>query len=206
MMRSINQSKEDVMRMLKVIAITMILLSASVTVGYTARAAPCPGDIIDTLCQQKDLSTTLKLIRAAGLEDELRQPGPMTLFAPTNKAWSKCSQDVICALEKPENREKLRCILLYHVLKTKLAACDILKLDCPTQFTTMQGGKVCISHKGKKMYVNQARIVKADIVATNGVIHAIDRVLVPPGVTLPGGCPPCGPSNCPGACPGPCPS
>lgn len=197
MMRSINEPKEDVMRFVKVIAITLILLSASVTVGYAA--APCPGDIMDTLCANKDFSTLVKYIRLAGLEGSLRQPGPLTIFAPSNSAFAKIPNDVLCALERPENKEKLKCILLYHVIKCRLPLCEILQFDCPKMYTTLQGDKICITHRGNKGMVNKATVRKADIQATNGLIHMIDRVLVPPGVTLPGGCPPC-PQT--GVCPG----
>ena len=193
------------MRLLKTIAIMLVLMWVSAVMVSAAR--PCPGDIMDTLCTKRELSTTVKMIRAAGLEDQLRAPGPMTLFAPTNKAWSKIPNDVLCTLLKPENRDKLRCILMYHVLKCKLTSCDILKDDCPAQFTTLQGEKVTISHKGKTIMVGGcAKIVKADIAATNGVIHEIDTVLIPPGMSLPTGCPsPCPPTN--NTCPpgNPCP-
>ena len=177
------------MRILKTIAIMVALTWVAVVVAQAA--APCPGDIMDTLCTKKELSTTVRMIRAAGLEDELRAPGPMTFFAPTNKAWAKIPNDVLCTLLKPENRDQLRCILQYHILKCKLTSCDILKEDCPAQFTTLQGSQVTVSHKGKKMMVGGcAKIVKADIAATNGVIHEIDTVLIPPGTNLPGPCPP----------------
>lgn len=179
------------MRLFKTIAIMLVLMWVSAVM--VSAAAPCPGDMMDTLSSKKELSTTAKMVRAAGLEDELRAPGPMTLFAPTNKAWSKIPNDVLCTLLKPENRDKLRCILTYHLLKCKLASCDMLKLDCPTQFTTIQGGKATISHKGKTMMVGCAKIVKADICTTNGLIHEIDTVLIPPGMNLP-------------ACPSPCPT
>jgi uncharacterized surface protein with fasciclin (FAS1) repeats len=200
--------KEDEMRILKTIAIMLALVWVSALVAQ----AVCPGDMMDTLCSKKELSTTAKMVRAAGLEDELRACGPMTLFAPTNKAWSKFPNDCLCTLMKPENRDTLRNILLYHLLKCKLTSCDIMKLDCPTQFTTVQGSQVTISHKGKTIMVGCAKVVKADICSTNGVIHEIDTVLIPPGLTLPCPCPapcpcpnPC-PSPCPSPCPGPCPS
>ena len=106
--------------------------------------------------------------------DALRQPGPYTVFAPTDAAFAKVPKRKLDALLK--NRKRLRSVLLYHVIGEKLAAADVVKR---TRAKTLNGKQVRFRVRGADVYVNGARVTTADVGASNGVIHAINRVLLP---------------------------
>jgi len=135
------------------------------------------GDIVDTAVAAGSFNTLAKALEAAGLVDALKGEGPFTVFAPTDEAFAKLPAGTIETLLRPENKDKLKAILLYHVVPGKVVAADVVKLN-GKEPKTLQGGKVKISTKHGVM-VNNAMVIKTDVLATNGVIHVIDTVLMP---------------------------
>ena len=115
-------------------------------------------------------------IKAAGLVDTLRGPGPFTVFAPTDEAFAKLPAGTLATLLKPENKAKLQSILTYHVVAGKVMSQDVVKLDSAR---TVEGGSIAIKTVDGVVMVNNARVIKADIAASNGVIHMIDTVMLP---------------------------
>ncbi len=141
--------------------------------GTAARAAE--KDIVDTAVAAGSFKTLAAALQAAGLIDALKGEGPFTVFAPTDEAFAKLPPGTVETLLKPENRAKLVAILKYHVVAGKVTADQVVKL---TEATTLQGQKVAIAvDDGVK--VNGAKVVKADVLTSNGVIHVIDAVLLP---------------------------
>lgn len=134
-------------------------------------------DIVDTAVAAGQFTTLAKALTAAGLVETLKGKGKFTVFAPTDEAFAKLPAGTLDDLLKPENKEKLKAVLLYHVVSGKVTAKDVGKLNGKTA-TTVQGGTVAIS-TANGVTVNDARVVQADVMAKNGVIHAIDTVLIP---------------------------
>ena len=135
-------------------------------------------DIIDTATgpNMEQVTTVVKAIEAADLVSALKAPGPFTVFAPTNDAFNKLPAGTVDDLLKPENKDKLRSILLYHVH----AGDAILAGEAKTMdLSTLNGKTLSISVSGSTVMVNNATVVKADIICSNGVIHWIDTVLMP---------------------------
>lgn len=147
--------------------------SASVTDSDGAPGA----DIVDTAVAAGSFTTLAKALEAAGLIDALKGEGPFTVFAPTDAAFAKLPAGTIESLLKPENKEKLKAILLYHVVSGKVTATDVMKLNGQS-VKTLQGGMFKVSTK-HGVRVDNARVTQTDIKATNGVIHVIDTVLLP---------------------------
>ena len=145
-----------------------------------------PGDIIDTATgpNMEQVTTVVAAIKAAGLVDALKGPGPFTVFAPTNDAFNALPPGTVDMLLKPENQAKLKDILLYHVHSGD----GILAAEAHTMsLSTMEGKPLAISVNGDTVMVNNAKVIKADIVCKNGVIHWIDKVLMPPtSMSMPG--------------------
>ena len=164
--------------------IVSILLSCMALVSVAASAASkCDAEdmtIADVAAKSKDLSTLVTALKAAGLVDALKKPGPFTVFAPTNDAFAKIPKNEFDALLKPENKEKLKAVLLYHAIKGKVMAADVLKMKSPSMVPTLQGEKIKITHSDMGVMVNKAKVTKADVKASNGVIHVINQVIMPP--------------------------
>jgi uncharacterized surface protein with fasciclin (FAS1) repeats len=133
-------------------------------------------DIVDTAVSAGKFTTLAKALQAAGLVDTLKGKGPYTVFAPTDEAFAKLPAGTVEALLK--DPEKLRAILLYHVVAGKVTAKDVVKLDTAK---TAGGGSVDITAHNGSVMVNDATVVMADVMASNGVIHVIDTVLIPAG-------------------------
>ena len=119
--------------------------------------------------------TLAAAVTAAGLVDTLKGSGPFTVFAPTDNAFAAIQKDVD-ELLKPENKKKLTDILTYHVVSGNAMAAD---LKDGQELTTVQGGKLKVSIKGDKVMINGANVTMADVAASNGVVHVIDKVLMP---------------------------
>jgi uncharacterized surface protein with fasciclin (FAS1) repeats len=128
--------------------------------------------IIDTAVEAGQFTTLLAALKAASLKDTLRTPGPYTLFAPTDEAFARLPPGVLDGLFK--NVKKLQTLLTYHVISGTLAASDIRAGD----IRTVAGTSLLASLQGSDLTVNGARVVQADIIASNGVIHAIDAVIL----------------------------
>lgn len=134
-------------------------------------------DIVETAFDAGQFKILGKAIEAAGLTDALKAKGKYTVFAPTDEAFAKLPAGTLEILLKPENKEKLKAILLYHVVDTKLSGSKVNKLN-GRKLVTLQGGLLEINTKdGVK--INGSSVVKADVKANNGVIHVIDTVLIP---------------------------
>lgn len=133
-------------------------------------------DIVDTAVAAGSFNTLVAAVQAAGLVDTLKGPGPFTVFAPTDDAFAKLPEGTVENLLKPENKDTLVAILTYHVVPGKVMSGD---LQDGMKAATVQGSEVTIGLTGGAR-VNDANIVQADIEASNGVIHVIDSVIMPP--------------------------
>jgi uncharacterized surface protein with fasciclin (FAS1) repeats len=135
-------------------------------------------DIVDTAIAAGSFNTLVAAVKAADLVDTLKGDGPFTVFAPTDEAFAKLPAGTLESLLKPENKDQLAAILTYHVVSGKVKAKDVVKLD---NATTVQGGDVDIMVKDGGVVLNgNSNVVKTDIKTSNGVIHVIDTVILPP--------------------------
>jgi uncharacterized surface protein with fasciclin (FAS1) repeats len=141
-----------------------------------AAAAPSK-DIVDTAAGAPQFSTLVSLVKKAGLVSTLSGSTNYTVFAPTNAAFAKVPKKTLNGLAA--NKAKLRKVLLYHVLPGKVPASKVVKMKSAK---TAQGSKVTFSVRGKNAFVNDSKITKTDIRASNGIIHSINAVLLPPGM------------------------
>lgn len=132
--------------------------------------------IVSIASSNKKLKTLTAAIKAAGLEETLSGEGPFTVFAPTDEAFAALPPGTLDALLKPENKEKLAQLLTYHVVSGKVESKTLKSGDVPS----VLGKPVTVTVKGKKVMVNEATVIKADVPASNGVIHLIDKVILPP--------------------------
>lgn len=132
-------------------------------------------DIVDTAVGAGSFTTLAAALEAAGLVETLRGDGPFTVFAPTDAAFAALPAGTVESLLRPENREQLVAVLTYHVVSGDVRASDVVNLS---QATTVQGGVLNIDVV-EGVRINDANVVQADIVCANGVIHVIDRVLLP---------------------------
>lgn len=132
-------------------------------------------DIVETAIAAGNFSTLAKALTAAGLVETLKGTGPFTVFAPTDEAFAKLPQQTLSDLLKPENKEKLTAILTYHVVPDKVMASQVAKIS---QAITVQGQSLRVDTKDG-VRINDAKVIAADVEASNGVIHVIDSVLLP---------------------------
>jgi uncharacterized surface protein with fasciclin (FAS1) repeats len=133
---------------------------------------------VDVATSNRSFKTLATAIKAAGLVDVLSSQGPYTVFAPTDAAFAALPKGKLDMLLKPENKDKLRKVLAYHVLSGALTAKAIQTGDVPT----VEGDPLSLKLSGSRVMVNNATVTAADIPASNGVIHAIDKVMLPPGI------------------------
>lgn len=136
-------------------------------------------DIVDTAVAAEKFKTLVAAVKAAGLVETLKGEGPFTVLAPTDEAFAKLPEGTLDSLLKPENKEKLVAILKYHVIPAKAMAADVVKLDGQS-VKTVEGKTAKIEVKDGHVMINGAKVVKTDIECSNGVIHVIDTVLLPP--------------------------
>ena len=134
--------------------------------------------VVEIAAGNKDFSTLVAAVKAAGLVETLSGKGPFTVFAPTNDAFAKLPKGTVEELLKPENKEKLTAILTYHVVAGKVMAADAIKLDGKNA-KTVNGQEIAIKVMDGKVKINDATVTAVDIVGSNGVIHVIDTVLLP---------------------------
>jgi len=142
------------------------------------RAADMPKDIVDTAVGAGSFKTLAAALTAADLVGALKGDGPFTVFAPTDAAFAKLPPGTLDDLLKPENKDKLKSILLYHVVPGKIMAADIKGEARPA---TLEGATLDITASAGGVKVNGANVTAADVSASNGVIHVIDTVVLPPG-------------------------
>ncbi len=164
--------------MFKKIASVLTFVLASLTLSTAAHADHhgMKKDIVDVAAANGSFLTLVAAVKAAGLVDTLKGEGPYTVFAPTDEAFAKLPAGTVENLLKAENKDKLVAILTYHVVSGKVMAADVVTL---TSAATVQGQSVNVATNNGAVMINDATVVKADVKATNGVIHVIDTVLLP---------------------------
>ena len=166
------------MKTIKTILVTILLLSVPVVLiaggyGYQTKMSM---DIVDTAISAKSFNTLVAALKAADLVDVLKGKGPFTVFAPTDDAFAKLPEGTLESLLKPENKAKLQSILTYHVVPGRYMAADVVKMSSAK---TVNGQSFTISSSYGNVMADNARIIKTDIEASNGVIHVIDSVILP---------------------------
>jgi uncharacterized surface protein with fasciclin (FAS1) repeats len=162
--------------MKKLIALlTLLALVSSVAVSAATAQTRKDQNIVQTAVAAGQFNTLAKLLTRAGLVDALQQPGPFTVFAPTDAAFKKMPKRTLNALLR--NKAKLKAVLLYHVVSGKVTAANVVKL---ASAKTLSGKPVRIRVAGSNVLVNSSKVTAADVMASNGVIHVINRVLIPP--------------------------
>jgi len=163
--------------MMKSLALgTLAAVALTVAPITAAPAAAQTRDIVDTAVAAGSFKTLAAALKAAGLIETLKGPGPFTVFAPTDEAFAKLPAGTVETLLKPENKAKLTRILTYHVVAGKVMAADAAKL---TSAKAVSGDTLTIAAGGGGVTIDKAKVVKADIAASNGVIHVIDTVILP---------------------------
>lgn len=143
----------------------------------TAAHSSQESDLVDTAVASGQFNTLVAAVKAAGLVDTLKGKGPFTVLAPTDKAFKKLPEGTVEALLKPENLKKLKSILTYHALPGNVMAADVVKLS---KAKTVQGDNIEIKVVEGNVMINGAKVIKTDIKCSNGVIHVIDTVILPP--------------------------
>jgi uncharacterized surface protein with fasciclin (FAS1) repeats len=157
--------------------IVIVAVVAALAVPASAAAAAGGKNIVETAAGSKQFSTLVTLVKKAGLVGTLSGKGPYTVFAPTNAAFAKVPKKTLNELL--ENKSLLRKVLLYHVLPGKVPASKVVTLESAK---TAEGASVQFSVRGKSAFVNESKIIKTDIGASNGIIHVINAVLIPPNL------------------------
>jgi uncharacterized surface protein with fasciclin (FAS1) repeats len=157
-----------------------LAVAAVAVIGITACAAgtnAADKTIVDTAASAGQFKTLTAAIGAAGLADTLKGPGPFTVFAPTDEAFAKLPPGTVESLLKPENKDQLVAILTYHVVPGNVTATEVVKLK---QADTVNGKPLSVAVSGGTVRINDATVKATDIAASNGVIHVIDSVILPP--------------------------
>lgn len=152
-----------------------LLIAAAVTASLSGCATqPSPMSVADTIAAKPELSTLSSLVVKAGLTDTLKGTGPLTVFAPTNAAFAKVPAKTLEDLGK--DPAKLKAVLTYHVVPGKVMAADVKNSNAKT----VNGANLALSKAGDFVTVEDGMVQTADVSATNGVVHIIDSVLIPP--------------------------
>lgn len=158
----------------------MKVASFALMMGVLASAIPASAatskDIVDTAIAAGNFKTLAAALQAAGLAETLKGKGPFTVFAPTDEAFNKLPAGTVDSLLKPENKDKLKAILLYHVVSGEVGSSQVVKLSSAK---TLEGKDVTVSVDNGSVTINNAKVITPDVKASNGVIHVIDTVLIP---------------------------
>ena len=150
--------------------------AASASSASSAAAPPAQSNIVQTAVAAGQFKTLVSLVKLAGLAGALSGPGPLTVFAPTDAAFAAVPKATLTELGK--NPAKLKAVLLYHVVKGNVTAAQVTNLKSAK---TLEGGSVPIHVTSGKVYVGDAQVTKTNVATSNGVIHVINRVLIPAG-------------------------
>jgi uncharacterized surface protein with fasciclin (FAS1) repeats len=156
---------------------SILCLASVATLGAGSLSAAEKKDLVDTAVAAGTFKTLAAALQAAGLVETMKGEGPFTVFAPTDEAFAKLPEGSVEKLLKPENKEKLVEILTYHVVAGAVPAEAALKL---TEATALNQKKLALSVKDGALFINEAKVVTADLSCSNGVIHVIDSVMLPP--------------------------
>lgn len=155
---------------------TLALVATALPLVHAYEKPAAPGDIVAVASGAGSFNTLVAAVKAAGLVETLQGAGPFTVFAPTDEAFAKLPKGTVEDLLKPENKAKLVAILTYHVVPGKVTAADVKTMKAKT----VNGKELNLRVADGKVSVDNATVVKADVMAKNGVIHVIDAVLLPP--------------------------
>ncbi len=173
--RAITQNTIQNMKTIHILTVTVLL---AVAAPFSATSAECAGsqkDIVAVASGAGSFNTLVAAVKAAGLVKTLQGPGPFTVFAPSDEAFAKLPKGTVEELIKPENKEKLAAILTYHVVSGKVMAADVKTMKAKT----VNGKELELVVAEGAVTVNNAKVIKTDVAASNGVIHVIDTVLLP---------------------------
>ena len=162
--------------MLATVAMIMAATSSYAQCSSSGKSAKTQHDIFDTAVEAGQFNTLVAAVKAAGLVDVLKSDGPFTVFAPTDEAFAQLPAGTLKSLLQPENKDKLAAILTYHVAPGKLNASDVTQA---TGVVSANGQWLEFKSSNGKVMVDAAIVVTADIKCANGVIHVIDRVVLP---------------------------
>lgn len=154
------------------------MIALAITLVLSGNSLAQDKDIVELAAGTEDLSTLVTAVKAAGLVETLQSEGPFTVFAPTNAAFEALPDGVLDMLLKPENKDKLKSVLTYHVLAGEVMSKDVKTMKAKT----VEGSKAQVTVKGKNVMVDSAKVVMADVNASNGVVHVIDAVILPPSI------------------------
>ncbi len=158
---------------------TLAIAVATLVLSANTQARQDNKDIVETAVAAGSFKTLAKALQAADLVDTLKGEGPFTVFAPTDEAFAKLPAETLDDLLKAENKQKLQRILTYHVVPSRVSSADVVKLRTAK---AVSGDTIRVTANGGTVHVDNARVVKADIAASNGVIHVIDAVIIPDGL------------------------
>lgn len=153
------------------------VIAAAILAGSSFSAFAAEKDIVGTAVDAGQFKTLAAALDAAGLVSALKEPGPFTVFAPTDEAFAKLPAGTVENLLKPENKQQLVDILTYHVVPGKVMAADVAGID---EAKTLNGKMIDVEVEGSAVKINDATVTATDIAASNGVIHVIDQVILPP--------------------------
>jgi uncharacterized surface protein with fasciclin (FAS1) repeats len=157
-----------------------LVIAAAAAIGVSMGAPEARAmekNIVETAAEAGRFGTLTKALGAAGLVETLKGKGPFTVFAPTDEAFAKLPAGTLESLLKPENKDQLTAILTYHVVPGTVKAAEVVKLE---EAKTVNGKKVNVKTSGDTVMINDAKVTATDIAASNGVIHVIDTVIMPP--------------------------
>lgn len=158
--------------------IASIAAAASLGLSLAFTAPAKADDIVDVAVGAGSFKTLVAAVEAAGLVETLKGEGPFTVFAPTDDAFAALPEGTVEGLLQPENKDRLVAVLTYHVVPGKVMAADAMGKEVALE--TVQGATVDIDGTGGGVTINGANVVTADVAASNGVIHVIDAVILPP--------------------------
>jgi uncharacterized surface protein with fasciclin (FAS1) repeats len=171
-----NKQTNKMKTVTKIFAVAaLLILPSTLPIARAADDAASPGDIVAVASSAGSFKTLVAAVKAAGLVETLQGKGPFTVFAPTDEAFAKLPPGTVEDLLKPENKDKLVAILTYHVVPGKVMAADVKTM----MVKTVNGKELSIKVDDGKVTVNDAKVIKTDVAASNGVIHVIDTVLLP---------------------------
>jgi uncharacterized surface protein with fasciclin (FAS1) repeats len=166
---------------MKTIVLLTLALFAFPLFAGGAGHAPASKDIVDVAVSAGSFKTLAAALQAAGLVDTLKGKGPFTVFAPTDEAFAALPKGTVEKLLLPENKAKLQAVLTYHVVSGKVKAAQVVGMKSAK---SVEGSSLPIRLEGSSVRIANASVTKTDISASNGVIHVIDAVMLPPGLDL----------------------
>ena len=161
---------------MRVFKTALMVMALGLGVTDLAKAESMDKDIVEVAASSGSFKTLIAAAQAAGLVEALKGQGPLTVFAPTDEAFAKLPAGTVENLLKPENKDKLTAVLTYHVVPGRVTAGEVVNLSSAK---TINGRALQISSMDGKVMIDNARVTATDIMASNGIIHVIDSVVLP---------------------------